>query len=148
MGLLDINDDFKIRIKSLNDIGFEMSYWGSPDWYTQYKDNSFYSISRREVRSHQKPHWYPTKKFYEKYDEDNNIVYYYFPKGFNGDIHWGGLDLKNFTHDFTKNALIISYSDMDRWDTIVRVPKSMIDIETIIMEAEQKEKEYWEEYNL
>lgn len=147
MGLLDINN-FKIRIKPLNEMGFSMSYWGSPDWWTEYKNNSLYVRARRIHTGFQKPHWYPSKKFYEKYDEDNEIVYYYFPKGFEGYVNWSALDLKNITHDFTKNPLIVAYSDEDRWDAIVRVPKSMIDFETIVMEAEKMEEEYWKEYNL
>ena len=39
MSLFDTYDDFKIRIKTLNNMGFMLGHWGSPDWYTEYEKN-------------------------------------------------------------------------------------------------------------
>ena len=97
MSLLDVHDDFKIRIKTLNNMGFTLHHWGSPDWFGVYKSNSIYY-----TKGTRKCHWKPCKKFYEYYDEDNQVVIMYFPKGFDAYIHWDALGLSGKNIDFSK----------------------------------------------
>ena len=79
MSILDIHDDFGIRIKTLNNMGFTLQHWGSPDWYTE-----TYNIFKKDTR---RCHWKPCRKFYEYFDEDNQAVVMYFPKGFDAYIN-------------------------------------------------------------
>ena len=84
MGIFDTDKDFKIKIGVLKDMGFQLSHWGSPDWYKTYKTKD---ILTRSVKSF----WKPSKKFYEMFDEDLRLVVMYFPKGFDGYVNWSAM---------------------------------------------------------
>ena len=141
MGIFDLQDLNKIRIKDINNLGFTRSYWGSPDWYTPYKRGR--NLTRK---TNAKPHWNPDKKFYEAYDEERKIVYYYFPKGFSGYVFWGAMGFDTFWKpDLSKTGLIVAYDDIDgdfRWKTIMKEAKSITDFEYIIMESVKRYKAY------
>jgi hypothetical protein len=138
MGVFDIPDLNKIKIGDLKNMGFVMGYWGSPDWYTDYKTRDL----RR--RSNRRCHWRPTKKFYEWFDPDTKIVCYYFPKGFDGFVNWGAMGLDIWKkYNTEKRGLIVCYDDWDwgfRWDTICVEAKSITDFECTIMEAKKRYK--------
>lgn len=142
MSLLDVHDDFKIRIKTLNNIGFVLGHWGSPDWYTE-----TYNIFKKDTR---RCHWKPCKKFYEYYDEDNQVVIMYFPKGFDAYIHWDALGLSGKNIDFSKSSYVVAYDDMSyaRFDAIVTPVKTIIDIECIIMQVNKLIASYQENDNI
>ena len=151
MGLLNTNDDFKIRISSLKEMGFKMNYWGSPDWYSNYKDNSINAQINRRYRT-SKPHWKPSKKFYEYYDEDWEITYYYFPKKFDGYVNWDAIGFPiNWNPDLSKHSIIIAYDESaefgDSWRPVQITVKNMIDIEHAILEAQKRSREYYENYD-
>lgn len=142
MSLLDVHDDFKIRIKTLNDMGFVLGHWGSPDWFGVYKSNSIYY-----TKGTRKCHWKPCRKFYEYYNEDNQVVIMYFPKGFDAYIHWDTLGLSGKNIDFSKSAYVIAYDDMSygRFDAIATPVKTIIDIECVIMQVNKLLDSYNEE---
>ena len=132
MSILDIHDDFRIRIKTLNNMGFTLQHWGRPDWFGVYKSNSDYY-----TKGTRKCHWKPCRKLYEYYDEENQVVIMYFPKGFDAYIHWDALGLSGKNIDFSKSAYVVAYDDMchNRFDAIVTPVKTIIDIECIIMQV-------------
>lgn len=141
MSLFDTHDDFKIRIKTLNNMGFTLGHWGSPDWFTEYKTND---IIKRHLK---KCHWKPCRKFYEYVDEDNQVVVLYFPKGFEGYIHWRAIGLSGKNIDFSKSAYVVAYDDTscDRFDAIATPVKTIIDIECTIMQINKSLDLYHEE---
>lgn len=144
MSLFDTYDDFKIRIKTLNNMGFMLGHWGSPDWYTEYKTED---IFKRYTR---KCHWKPCRKFYEYFDEDNQIVVLYFPKGFDAYINWSAMGLSGKNVDFSKSAYVVAYDDSDdtscgRFDAIATPVKTIIDIECVIMQTNKLLDLYYKE---
>ena len=148
MSLLDIHDDFNIRIKTLNNMGFTLQYWGRPDWFGVYKSNSIYY-----TKGTRKCHWKPCKKFYEYYDEDNRVVIMYFPKGFDAHIHWDALGLSGKNIDFSKSSYVVAYDDSDdprygRFRAIATPVKTVIDIECVIMQVNKLIASYQENDNI
>ena len=144
MSIFDIHDDFKIRIKILNNMGFTLQHWGSPDWYTEYKTNNRFKKPTRNL------HWKPCRKFYEYYDEENQVVVLYFPKGFDAYINWDTFGLSGKNIDFSKSAYVVAYDDSDdtsygRFDAIATPVKTVIDIECVIMQMNKLLNLYYKE---
>ena len=148
MSILDIHDDFNIRIKTLNNMGFTLQHWGSPDWFGVYKSNSdYYTKGTRRC------HWKPCRKFYEYYDEENQVVIMYFPKGFDAYIHWDALGLSGKNIDFSKSAYVVAYDDSvdtsyGRLRAIATPVKTVIDIECVIMQVNKLIASYQENDNI
>ena len=145
MSLLDIHDDFKIRIKTRNNMGFTLQHWGSPDWYTE-----TYNIFKKDTR---RCHWKPCRKFYEYYDEDNQAVVMYFPKGFDAYINWDAFGLSGKNIDFSKSAYVVAYDDSadtiyGHFDAIATPVKTIIDIECAIMQVNKLIDSYQENDNI
>lgn len=145
MSLLDVHDNFKIRIKTLNNMGFVLGHWGSPDWFGVYKSNSIYY-----KKGTRKCHWKPCRKFYEYYDEDNQVVIMYFPKGFDAYINWSAMGLSKKNIDFSKSGYVVAYDDSDdinygRFKVIITPVKTIIDIECVIMQVNKLLDLYYKE---
>ena len=126
-------------------MGFTLQHWGRPDWFGVYKSSSDYY-----TKGTRKCHWKPCRKFYEYFDEENQVVIMYFPKGFDAYIHWDALGLSGKNIDFSKSAYVVAYDDMcyNRFDTIVTPVKTIIEIECIIMQVNKLITSYQENDNI
>lgn len=106
MGLLNVNLNKKITRKFLEENGFELINWGSPDYFSHPKP----PIDHRNAMSGSTPHW---RKFSYAYELTINqkIYVYFFPSTFKKYTIWG--HLKNTavgvfctSGDLTKNLII------------------------------------------
>lgn len=123
MGLF--TQENKITPTFLKSKGFTMGYWGTPDSYTTYKTISY---TRKNNR---KPHWKPCRKFYEYYDEDHEITYFYFPKTFEGYV----ITSRKYGDDV--RGCIVVYQDDDVFDMIVKEINTESDLNLIMYEVEK-----------
>lgn len=141
MGVFDTDKDFRIRIGVLKDMGFQLSHWGTPDWYKAYKTKNIYT------RVCQKACWYPSKKFYEMYDEDLKLVVMYFPKGFEGYVNWNAM---GFPYGWSPkdSGIVVAYHDCNygdsTWEPVYMKARTIIDIECAIMEGKKRHNEYYD----
>ena len=141
MSLFDTDKDFKIKIGVLKDMGFQLSHWGTPDWYKTYKTKNILT------RNSRKSFWKPSKKFYEMYDEDLKLVVIYFPKGFDGYVNWYAMGFP-YGWNPKDSGIVVAYHDCDygdsTWDPVYMKARTIIDIECAIMEGKKRHNKYYD----